>query len=989
MKADAFIAKWRSNTRNEAAASKEHFLDLCAVLGTPTPNSDPTGATYAFEKGVKKTSGTGGWADVWKRGCFGWEYKSRGENLEKAHDQLLRYAGALENPPLLISSDMDRMIIRTNWTNTVSVRHEFELEHLRDSKVRGQLTACWIKPDLWLPTTTRQALTEKAAADFAELAKRLRVRKHDPQTVAHFVNRLVFCLFADDVGLLPEGLFDRMLGFAAKKPDSFTDAAAELFRAMGKPGGRVGFEAVQWFNGGLFDDDTALPLQKDDVQLLQNAASLDWAEIDPSILGTLFERGLDPDKRSQLGAHYTDRAKIDLLVNAVVVSPLLEEWAAAKARIAASMDARAEVVRAETTKSEKAAKALASEAITQESRAAKAGLLKERKARLDKKASLLGKAQGSYRAYLDRLRAFRVLDPACGSGNFLYLSLLALKDLEQRIGIEAEVLGLEPSLPMIGPEAVLGMEVNSYAAELARVSVWIGHIQWARRNGYSPPSDPVLRTLDTIRCRDAILRDDGTEREWPEANAIVGNPPFLGGKVQRRKLGDSYVDTMFGAYAGKVPPEADLVCYWIEKARKAIEAGRTERVGLVVTNSVRAGSNRKVLDRVRETGVIYEAWSDEPWTLEGASVRVSLMCFAAEHSGQKQLDGDAVNEIFSDLTAGVSDLTGALRLPENANVAYMGVTPAGSFDVPGEIARSWLSAPNNPNRRPNSDVVRPYANAMDVTRRWRDVWTADFGCDMLESSAAYYADPFAHVATVVKQERQANARESYRRNWWRYAEPRPAMRKAIAGLTRYIATPMVAKHRIFVWLPLCVVPANLLNIVARDDDTTFGILHSRFHEAWALRQCSWMGVGNDPRYTPSTTFETFPFPEGLAPSVPAAQYANDPRAQRIAAAAQALSEMRSGWLNPPELVLQVPEVAPGFPDRILPKDAAAAALLKKRTLTALYNTRGTPQGAWLDNLHRRLDAAVAAAYGWPEDISEDEALSRLLQANRARLRLGA
>ena len=340
MTPDRFITAWQANTRNEAAGAKPHFLDLCALLEVPPPHSDPTGTTYAFEKGVTKAAGGVGWADVWKRGCFGWEYKARGGDLERAHDQLLRYAGALENPPLLITSDMARIIVRTNWTNAVSERREFDLETLRDPEARAWLRACWTDPERWRPAVTRQALTEQAAGDFAELARRLRGRGHAAQTVAHFVNRLVFCLFADDVALLPERLLPDMLSFAAKAPARFADAAAELFRAMRDRGGRVGFQPVPWFNGGLFDDDTALPLLAEDIALLSRVAALDWADVDPSIFGTLFERGLDPDKRSQLGAHYTDRDKINLLVDAVILRPLQAEWAAARQLMTEAMEAR-------------------------------------------------------------------------------------------------------------------------------------------------------------------------------------------------------------------------------------------------------------------------------------------------------------------------------------------------------------------------------------------------------------------------------------------------------------------------------------------------------------------------------------------------------------------------------------------------------------------------------------------------------------------------
>lgn len=986
MTPDQFIGKWSANTRSEAAASKEHFLDLCALLGVPTPNSDATGTSYAFEKGTKKAGGGGGWADVWKRGAFGWEYKSRGGDLEKAHEQLLRYAGALENPPLLICSDMERIVIRTNWTNAVSERHELALENLRSAAVRDQLRACWIDPERWRPSKTRQALTEEAAGEFAELATRLRSRGHDPQAVAHFVNRLVFCLFAEDVDLLPGGLVDGMLALAAKDPGAFAPAAAELFRAMRDKGGRIGFQPVPWFNGGLFDDDTALPLEAADVAVLTRAAALAWDEVDPSIFGTLFERGLDPDKRSQLGAHYTDREKIGLLVDAVVSRPLLAEWDAVKGRISAAMTERASLVKESMAPAEAKEHALVlagAESITAESRAAKGALKKAAERRAKRITALLTQATADYRAFRERLRGFRVLDPACGSGNFLYLSLLTLKDLELRVAVEAEALGLEPGFPSIGPEAVLGIEINPYAAELARVSVWIGHIQWARRNGYPPPSDPVLRSLDTIECRDAVLADDGSPATWPKANAIVGNPPFLGDKAMRGTLGDAYTERLRTAYAGRVPGGADLVCFWFEKSREAIAAGQTERAGLVSTQSIRKGESRRVLDRILDVGVIYDAWSDEPWALDGADVRVSLVCFAPRHDGAPHLDGKPVPAIFADLSAGAVDLTTAKRLPENHGVSFQGSKKVGPFEVDGTTARAWLLVPANANGRPNSDVLRPSWIAIDVARRRRDIWIIDFR-SMAEREAAYFSTPFAHVVQHVKPLRDANRDRQRRERWWLHGRSGADLRGAIAPLHRFIVTPEVSKHRLFEWAPRPVLPDCKLMVIARDDDTAFGILHSRLHEAWSLRAGSWHGVGNDPRYTPTTTFETFPFPEGLTPDRPAADYAGDPRAQRIAAAARALVDARDRWLNPPELVEVVPEVVPGFPDRLVPKNEKAAAVLKKRTLTALYNTRGTPEGAWLDNLHRDLDAAVAAAYGWPEDIGEDDALARLLALNLAR-----
>ena len=580
MTPEVFIAKWRAAELKERSAAQEHFIDLCRLLGEPTPaEADPTGETYCFEKGARKETGGDGWADVWKRHCFAWEYKGQRANLDAAFAQLRQYALALENPPLLIVSDLRRFRIRTHWTNSVSKTHEFEISDLADAAVRDKLKWALTDPERLRPDETRQALTERAATAFALLAQALRERDHDPQAVAHFINRLVFCMFAEDVGLLPNNLFTRMLEQARQQPEEFAAMARDLFAAMAT-GGRVGFEPVAWFNGGLFADDAVLPLAKAEIDTVLQAATLEWSEIDPSILGTLFERGLDPDKRTQLGAHYTDRDKIMRIVEPVVIRPWLAEWEQEKEKIAA-----------------------------------------------------------------------------------------------------------------------------------------------------------VLKRAETTRSATARTRQRS--------------------RIEQRK---------------------DLRDYW-----------------------------------------------------------------------------------------------------------------------------------------------------------------------------------------------------------WRHDRSGQNMFASIGALSRYIATPRVAKHRLFAWLDARIYPDCQLIVIARDDDTTFGILHSRFHEAWSLRLGTWLGKGNDPRYTPTTTFETFPFPEGLSPDIPASDYANDPRAVAIAEAARRLVELRDHWLNPPEWVEWVDEPVSGYPKHPVPRDEAMAKELKKRTLTNLYNAR--PQ--WLADAHATLDAVVAEAYGWDVDISEDEVLQKLLALNLA------
>src|SRR5574338_368495 len=1013
MTPQAFIAKWRDNALTERQGAQSHFLDLCDLLAVPKPH-DPE--RYCFERGALRTGSGRGWADVWLAGHFGWEYKAPGRDLAAALRQLMTYALALDNPPLLVVSDTRLIQIHTHFTGTPSETHSFELEDLADPAARDKLRWLFTAPEKFRPARTSGQITEAAARRFAELAQSLGGRGHPKERVARFLDRCLFSLFAEDVGLLPERLFERLVDKSQAEPDKLAARLTKLFVAM-RGGEDYGNDDIPWFNGGLFEEPEALPLEPAEIQTLLAAARLDWQAIDPSIFGTLFERGLDPDKRSQLGAHYTDPGAIARIIEPVIVQPLLAEWAAIKAEI----EARLARLAAEEAAHAEEVRAAEQAAIASGSRAGLDHLARRRKAFQDRTRKLRPEAQTLFDGFLERIRAYRVLDPACGSGNFLYLALKALKDVEHRAGLEAEALGLQRKLGIeASPANVLGIELNPYAAELARLTVWIGELQWMLAHGYPIRRDPILQPLHHIECRDAVLAPEGGEAQWPACEAIVGNPPFLGDKKMRGELGADYTEALRGRYAGRVPGGADLVTYWFEKARARIEAGQARRAGLVATNSIRGGANRKVLERIVASGRIFAAWSDEPWVNEGAAVRVSLVCFdggqptrgvgqgvgqvAAQPlpdipadrqvtpSGRNltyetpHLDGTPVETIHADLTAASGaagvDLTAAGPLAQNRGCVFMGVTKVGSFDVPGELARSWLALPN-PNGRPNSDVVRPSWNGLDLTRRNRDVWIVDFGTSLGEADAALYEAPFQHVVAVVRPERETNNREAYRVFWWRHGEARPGLRKLLAPLPRYIVTPEVAKHRIFAWAPAAVLPDKNLTVIARADDTTFGILHSRFHELWALRLRT--SLEDRPRYTPTTTFETFPFPAGLTPNLAPADYAN-PAAAAIAEAARRLVELRDNWLNPAEWTKRVPEVVPGYPERIVAKPGFEAEL-KKRTLTNLYNARALGTVSWLTHAHQTLDAAVAQAYGWPDytpAMPDEEILRRLLALNRER-----
>jgi type II restriction/modification system DNA methylase subunit YeeA len=920
-----FQAKWRHQAlgSNERQTAQSFFNDRCGVFEAPAPNDDPSG-DYVFEKHVPKLTGGMGFADVWRRGWWAWEFKKPGENLAKAYGQLKAYADALENPPLLILCDLTRITIYTNFTGTATATHELTLDTIDHAASIMLLRAVFHEPHTLKPGASPAEVTEQAAARFGTLAAGLYARGVEPRRAAHYLVQLVFCLFAEDVGLLPRGLFSDLLALGVKRPDAFPPQATALLTAM-RDGGYFGAQVIPRFNGGLFAEVNIEPLTAAELAELHSASKLNWGSVEPTIFGTLFERSLDPAKRSQLGAHYTGPQEIERVVEPVVMTPLRRRWEAVKAQAAK-------------------AKAAWAAATTPQTRA-------------NRRQEFIAILNG----FKNELASVTVLDPACGSSNFLYMTLAKLLDLEKEVIAYGAANGLPLGYPLVGPAQLAGLEINEYARELAQAVIWIGYLQWMLTNGFLGSEEPILKPLETIRLQDALL--DRTDPEhpkeatWPKADFIIGNPPFLGGKRLRTELGDSYIRDLFAVYDGSVAREADLVCYFFENARLRIAEGEAKRAGLLATNSIRGGANREVLKRIKETGDIFFAWDDEPWILDGAAVRISIVGFDNGNETSRALDGRTVANINPDLTS-AADITSAKPLRENNSIGFMGDTKGGPFDIPGDTARRWLALPSNPNGRPNSDVVLRWVNGLDVTRRPRDMWIIDFGVDMPEHEAAIYEQPFEYVRLHVRPMRDKNNREAYRERWWLHVEARQGMRNALDGLTRFVSTPTVAKHRLFVWNSGNTLPDHQLIVFARQDDYFFGVLHSRAHEVWSLRMGTWLGVGNDPRYTPTTCFETFPLPW-----TPGQEPWRDERLHAIAQAAQALDEARNAWLNPPD---------------------ATEEVLKKRTLTNLYNERPT----WLANLHAALDRTVWDAYGWddadPSAVPEDEVLARLLALNLER-----
>jgi hypothetical protein len=1042
-----FKRKWARFKGKESSAYQEHFGDLCRLLQQPTPaEADPSGEeSFCFQKRVVKDAelfelheGGGdvaepserGFADVWKKGCFAWEYKGKKKNLDEAYRQLLRYRESLLNPPLLVVCDFDRYIVKTNFNGTVQEVHEFTNDQIDRRENMAILRALFTDPDFLKPQRTTAQVTEGLAETIAEVAKSLQKRESrelaDAKTraemnfaqrkslrIARFLNRMVFCFFAEDTGLLPKKLFSELLKTGIDDLHHFAETLEKLFKIMAR-GGTFGVHKIRHFNGHLFEDSTVFELTEAELRELARAGEADWQFIEPGIMGTLFERALEPEQRSQLGAHFTSEPDIKTLVEPVLMAPLRREWAALKGELAA--------------------------------------------------AYLKGKGTPAQRdqlmAFQKKLAAMRVFDPACGSGNFLYVSLKLLLDLEKEVITFATQLGFNLT-PQVSVQQLRAIEINPYAFELAQVSVQIGFLQWRRDNGFDNDRSPVLQNLDGFQNEDALLvphfrskaktlkeaqagehaGDDAlkfyTERDWPKCDVIVSNPPFLGDKLMRRELGDGYVEELRRIYDNRIPGQSDLCCYWFEKARELIESAKCKRAGLLATQGIRGGANREVLKRIKDTGDIFFAESNRPWILAGANVHVSMVGFDAGGETKRTLDGKTVAEINPNLTF-ATKLGDAAVLKQNSRTGFIGVAQKAPFDLDDATAQTMLQGVN-PNGRPNSDVLALIRNAEDVTRRARNAWNVDFGLDRKLEDAARYESPFKHVQEVVYPLRVNHREARQTRYWWLFARPCPDMRKGLNGLERFLATPRVSKHRVFAWLTPELLCDSAVVAFARSDDYFFGVVQSRFHEVWALKQGT--RLETRPRYTPTTCFETFPFPfvddlrSAPAPDEPPAKpekkpepdrtyaenlaahnyymgkedsppYGSNPRTpdehrDAIAAAAKELNELRERWLNPPEWTetrtLEFPGSAHGpwaryvqnpnrhgigtvrYP-RLEPRDADCAAQLKKRTLTNLYNERP----AWLALAHQKLDAAVAAAYGWPAELSDEQILEKLLALNLER-----
>jgi SAM-dependent methyltransferase len=1011
---EAFVTRWRVSEGAERAAYAQFLSELCRLIGVDTPEpptSDREAVSYRFEYPVRFPDGAVGRIDLYRRGAFVLEAKQsrwkgqakevlpaqgalplveppgpRGRRgADRAWDVLMLnarrqaedYAKALPAahgwPPFLILCDVGHCFeFYADFTGQGKNYSQFPdrqsyrvyLDDLRDPAIRERIAAIWTEPQTLDPSRHAARVSRAIAERLAAVSKALE-RQHDPEEVALFLMRCLFTMFAEDVGLIRKDAFKALLRECREDPASFMPLVTELWQAMDKGVYSTSVrERMKRFNGKLYEDAQVFPLGREEIGELLAAAEHDWKEVEPAIFGTLLEQALDPKERARLGAHYTPRAYVERLVGETVIVPLREDWrnvlgAAQQARDAG--DAR--------------------------------------------------KALALVESFHEVLCKTRVLDPGCGTGNFLHVAQELMKKLEGEVLDAAGELGSRETLGgfarhAVGPQQFLGMETNRRAVAIADLVLWIGHLQWHfRTRGYAP-REPILEKLDHILKRDAVLRWDGwpipqwikgrealpnpRRPDWPEAEFIVGNPPFIGGKDLRARLGNVYTEALWAAHP-QMNESADLVMYWWDRCAELLtrKDAVLRRFGLVTTNSIAQVFQRRVVERhlsAKRPVSLVLAIPDHPWTRAGkdaAAVRIAMTVAAAgRHEGrlcevvsESALDTDqpqiALSEsrgrINANLTIGI-DVTRARGLRANEGLCSPGVKlhGAGFIVTPRQAEALGLG------RRSGLEAhIRQYRNGRDLTARPRDAMVIDLFGLSAEEVRDRFPEVYQYVKLTVKEAkdkdgkvvgRDANNRGSYSAAWWIFGEPRRELRPALANLQRFIATVETAKHRIFQFLDRSILPDNMLVAVALSDAFHLGVLSSRMHGVWCLHQGG--TLEDRPRYSKSRCFDPFPFPD-----------VSDGQKEAIRESAEALDALRK-------------QVLDDHP---------------KLTLTKLYNVREAIRAGRgltrdeedirdrglvliLNEHHDAVDAAVAEAYGWPAGLSDEDALARLVALNAGRMR---
>lgn len=1010
---DLFIARWQSSGAAERANYIPFLSELCDRLDVPRPDVAIGGiGDYRFERNVTRherddTTSTRR-IDLYKRGCFVLEAKQAqdmprqatlfgGSEAERRANVrrtpgwaqlMLRAKGQAEDyardipsqegwPPFLMVCDVGFCIdIYADFSGTGKHYAQFPdrdgyrvyLTDLCKADIRARLRAIWTDPLSLDPSRRRVQVTREIADLLADLAAELETRKHTPESVATFLMRSVFCMFAQSVGLLPgKDAFTGLLEACRTDLRSFVPLVGDMWRTMDKGGFSSGLRAsLHRFNGGLFAPGAhgavePLPLDADMLNLLIVASKRDWSEVEPAIFGTLLENAINKRERGRLGAHFTPRAFVERLVQPVLMDPLLTEWDGVKASA---------LHKAENGDTPGAADAV--------------------------------------RGFHARLCAIRILDPACGTANFLYVALDMMKRLEGEVldlladFVPGEGDRLDLTQATVDPHQFLGLELNPRAVPVAELVLWLGWLQWHFRNRPGREvAEPILRDFHNIRHADALLdyraeeAMEGVTRwggrtkthpitgekvpdetdcvlvmrplnakptAWPEADFILGNPPFIGAKYIREHLGDGYAEALWAAYP-KVNPSADLALLFWWKAAQAVAAGKVRRFGFITSNSLRQVFCRRVVAEALEARApvhLVFAVPDHPWTdsIGSAAVRIAmtvaeagnglgvLAVVTAESAGKDGVPEvtleTAQGRINADLTIG-TDVKTAKPLRSNERIASPGVKLHGAGFIVSSAQARTLGLGKVPNLAAH---IRQYMNGRDLLQRSRGMMVIDlFGLSEDEVRRRFPA-VYQQVRLMVKPERDQNNRASYKEGWWVFGEPRADLRPALRGLSRNIVTAVTSKHRVFAFMEGNVCPDDALIVIASADPFHLGVLQSRQHIAFALE--SGGTLEDRPRYLKTQCFDPFPFP--------------DP---------------------PPILRAEIATIAEELDTHRKARMAAHSHL----TLTRLYNvlaavragTKLSPderdihdagQVTILRTLHDRLDAAVADAYGWPRDLTD-------------------
>lgn len=1013
MTIEAFIELWADREGGaERANTAPYIIGLLQALDLPTP--DPAGATtlhndYVFERAVRPSfhSGQPKRIDLYKRGCFLLEAKqSRLSGASKllpfgdapplmspphgpGWDSLIRnarvqafaYVSMLPAdhvaPPFVIICDVARSFeIWADFSGTGRgyapfpdrLGHRFTHADLAKPEIQARLRAIWTNPHSLDPARIAAVVTREIADELSVISRRLEHQGIAAQDAAHFLMRCIFTIFAADVDLIPKLRLIEMLEDCVHSPARFVPMMEEMWTRFDLEERPQRFysgfgDYLPHINGNLFADRRAFPLGAPEIRRLILAASKDWKDVEPAIFGSLLEHALEPTERRRLGAHYTPRRFVEHMVDLTVMEVLRADWAEVQHGVEMACDE--------------------------------------------------GDARGAVRlvkGFHQTLRRTRVLDPACGTGNFLYVALEQMKKLEGEVLQTLLDLGQSDTLDLdtVDPRQFLGLELNPRAAAIADVVLWIGFLQQHYRNRTGHPSEPILRAHGNIRCVDAMLTWDGAPgvvtgyrdgapvqlwpnprpTAWPEAEFVVGNPPFIGGKDVRSRLDPGYAEALWIAHP-RMNESADLVMYWWDRAAEILTRPGTvlRRFGFVTTNSITQVFQRRTVERwlsgPQALSLIYAA-PDHPWTKasrDSAAVRIAMtVAQAGRHDGtvltrlsESALETDepvvelaaSSGHINADLTVGV-DVTKALALKASAGVCSPGVKLHGAGFIVSHAQAKALGLGARPGLERH---IRPYRNGRDLTGRSRDAWVLDFYGLSVDDLRLRFPEAYQHLVEQVKEARDAhgvlvgrdaNPRAAYRDFWWIFGEPRGDFRPALENLPRYIATVETAKHRTFQFLDAEILPDNMLVCIADDDAATLALLSSRVHQAWCVANG---GVLEDrPRYTKSRCFDPFPFPA-----------LDDALRDRLRAAGEALDGRRRAVLaQNPDLTLTtlyncLEQLGAGQP-----LDARQEAI-KQRGLVII-----------LRDLHDAIDRLAYAAYGWPDGLSRDETVARLAALNQAR-----